>query len=38
MEKIIYEVLQSTKNWKIVAKEIGISSSEIELMQNAFNF
>lgn len=38
MEKIIQEVLQITKNWKIIAKEIGISRSEQELMGNAFNF
>lgn len=38
MEKIIQEVLLVTKNWKIVAKEIGISRSEQALMENAFNF
>jgi serine/threonine-protein kinase HipA len=37
MEKIIQEVLQVTKNWKIVAKEIGISRGEQELMEKAFN-
>jgi serine/threonine-protein kinase HipA len=38
MEKIIQEVLQVTKNWKIVAIEIGICKSEQELMENEFNF
>jgi hypothetical protein len=38
MDKIIQEVLQVAKNSKIVAKEIRISRSEQELMENAFNF
>jgi serine/threonine-protein kinase HipA len=38
METIIQEVIQVTSNWKIIAKEIGISRSEIELMNKAFNF
>lgn len=36
MEKIIQEVLKVTKNWKIVAKEIGISRGEQDLMAKAF--
>ncbi|MGO4819719.1 type II toxin-antitoxin system HipA family toxin [Flavobacterium sp. W22_SRS_FP1] len=36
MEKIIQEVLKVTKNWKIVAKEIGISRGEQDLMTKAF--
>ena len=37
MENIIQEVLQATLNWKTVAKEIGISRSEQELMEKAFH-
>lgn len=37
MEIIIQEVLQVTSNWKTIAKEIGISRSEQELMNKAFN-
>ena len=36
MESIIKEVLTVTTNWKIIAKEIGISRSEQELMTKAF--
>lgn len=36
MEKIIQEVLKVTRNWKIVAKEIGISRGEQDLMTKAF--
>ncbi len=36
MEAIIQEVLQITSNWKTIAKEIGISRNEIELMSKAF--
>ena len=36
MESIIKEVLAVTTNWKIIAKEIGISRSEQELMTKAF--
>lgn len=38
IDKIIHEVLQVAKNWKIVAIEIRICRSEQELMENAFNF
>ena len=38
MEATIQEVLQVTSNWKTVAKEIGISRGEQELMVKAFNF
>lgn len=38
METIIQEVLQTTSNWKTIAKEIGISRSEQELMEKAFHF
>jgi serine/threonine-protein kinase HipA len=37
MEVIIQEVLQVTSNWKTIAKEIGISRSEQELMNKAFH-
>lgn len=36
MNKIINEVLKSVQQWKSVAKEIGISRSEQNLMQPAF--
>lgn len=36
MNTIIDEVLASVKKWEIVAKEIGISRSELELMKSAF--
>ena len=36
METIIKEVLAVTTNWKTIAKEIGISRSEQELMSKAF--
>ena len=38
MEVIIQEVLQVTSTWKTIAKEIGISRSEQDLMVKAFNF
>lgn len=38
MEIIIEEVVNATTNWKTIAKEIGISRSEQELMIKAFNF
>lgn len=37
METIIKEVLAVTTNWKTIAKEIGISRSEQELMEKAFH-
>lgn len=37
MENIIQEVLRATLNWKTIAKEIGISRSEQELMEKAFH-
>ncbi|RZJ36591.1 MAG: type II toxin-antitoxin system HipA family toxin [Flavobacterium sp.] len=36
METILQEVLQATSSWKTIAKEIGISRKEQELMENAF--
>jgi len=36
MEAIIQEVLQVTISWKTVAKEIGISRAELEMMEKAF--
>lgn len=36
MEIILQEVLQSTRNWQSIAKEIGISRGEQELMLKAF--
>lgn len=38
MEITIQEVVNATTNWKTIAKEIGISKSEQELMIKAFNF
>jgi serine/threonine-protein kinase HipA len=37
MKTIIKEVLQSTSNWRTIAKEIGISRTEQEIMSKAFN-
>ncbi|MBJ7881939.1 type II toxin-antitoxin system HipA family toxin [Gelidibacter salicanalis] len=37
MQTILEEVLSIVKNWKNIAKEIGIKNSEIELMAGAFN-
>ena len=37
METIIKEVLQSTSNWRTIAKELGISRTEQEVMSKAFN-
>lgn len=37
MDAIIIEVIEVTKNWKTLAKEIGIPRSVIELMTKAFN-
>lgn len=36
MEAIIQEILKVTTNWKTVAKEIGISRAELEMMEKAF--
>jgi serine/threonine-protein kinase HipA len=36
MEVIIKEVLSVVSQWKTIAKEIGVSRSEIELMSGAF--
>jgi serine/threonine-protein kinase HipA len=36
MDIIIKEVLEATSNWKRIAKEVGISRSEQELMEKAF--
>jgi len=36
METIINEVLESTTNWRTVAKEIGITRAEQEIMSKAF--
>ncbi|QTE24252.1 type II toxin-antitoxin system HipA family toxin [Polaribacter cellanae] len=38
MQTILDEVLLAIKNWKAVAKEIGIKNAEIELMAGAFKF
>ncbi|MEO8254837.1 MAG: HipA domain-containing protein [Flavobacterium sp.] len=38
MEEIIGQVMSVVKNWKTVAKEIGISRAEHELMEKAFTF
>ncbi|WP_163400635.1 type II toxin-antitoxin system HipA family toxin [Flavobacterium fluviatile] len=38
MEAIMEEVLKATSAWKTIAKEIGISRAEQELMNNAFRF
>jgi serine/threonine-protein kinase HipA len=37
MEVIMQEVIQVISNWKTIAKEIGISRGEQELMVKAFN-
>jgi serine/threonine-protein kinase HipA len=37
MEVIIEDVLKTTSNWKTIAKKIGISRAEQELMAKAFN-
>ncbi len=36
METILFEVLTALKDWKTVAKKIGIKNSEIQLMSSAF--
>ena len=36
MDTIIQEVQQATSNWKIIAKKLGITRGEIELMAKAF--
>ena len=36
MDIIIKEVLEATSNWKTIAKEVGISRAEQELMTKAF--
>ena len=36
MNKIIFDIKKSIKNWKFIANQIGINNSEQELMQNAF--
>ena len=38
METIIQEVVAVVSQWKTMAKEIGISRNEMELMSKAFNF
>lgn len=38
MDEIIREVTTVVKNWKNMAKQIGISRAEQELMAGAFNF
>ena len=38
METIIQEVVAVVSQWKTIAKEIGISRNEMELMSKAFNF
>lgn len=38
MDVIIKEVLKSTSNWVTIAKEVGISRAEQELMEKAFIF
>lgn len=38
METIIQEVLEATAHWKTLAKDIGISRNEQELMEKAFRF
>lgn len=38
MDTIIQEVSQAVKDWKTIAKKIGIKNSEIELMSGAFRY
>lgn len=38
MGTIIQEVSQAVKNWKTIAKKIGIKNTEIELMSGAFRY
>lgn len=38
MENILNEVLTAVKDWRGVAKRIGIRNSEIELMAGAFRW
>jgi serine/threonine-protein kinase HipA len=38
MKTIIQEVSQAVKDWKTIAKKIGIKKSEIELMSGAFTY
>ena len=38
MNSILHEVLWTVKDWKTIAKEIGIKNVEIELMAGAFSW
>jgi serine/threonine-protein kinase HipA len=38
MDTIIEEVSHAVKNWKTIAKKIGIKNAEIELMSGAFSY
>ena len=38
MDEIINQVLSAVSNWKGIAKDIGISRAEQELMEKAFNY
>lgn len=38
MDRIVNEVLESVSQWEKIAKSIGISRSEQEMMQGAFRF
>ena len=35
-EQIIEDVIDVVKDWRLVAKKVGVSKAEIELMQSAF--
>jgi len=38
MQAILDDVLSVIKDWKTIAKEIGIKNAEIELMERAFRW
>jgi serine/threonine-protein kinase HipA len=37
MDSILKEVISAVKDWKSIAKQIGISNKEQQLMELAFN-
>ena len=38
MDQIIEEVINVVKSWEVIAKQIGISRAEQELMTSAFKY
>lgn len=38
MQKILYEVLTMLSTWKSIAKNLGVSNIEQEIMETAFRY